>query len=220
MLKAMATAKRLMLWLGVAAGVALLLWGLIWLAKQAPEPGTLKNRTVNADDWVSGNRAAKVVLIEYGDFQCPACAFYYPIVEQLMDKNSDKMQFVFRHFPLGQHPNARPAAYAAQAAGRQDKFWEMYDLIYYQQNDWAGKNSQAAGEIFLGYARTLELDLDKYNADNSSDQTKQKVQSDYDGGIASGVNSTPTFYLNGQRVQPPNYDQFQKLIDEAVAANP
>jgi protein-disulfide isomerase len=112
------------------------------LAGKPVVPSTEGNATipniVAQDDWVKGNKDSKVIVVEYSDFQCPACAAYFPMVEQVMDEYKDKVAFVYRHFPLTSiHPHAEPMARAAEAAGKQGKFWEMYELIFKNQNAWS-----------------------------------------------------------------------------------
>ncbi len=209
--------SRVVIW-----GLAILLlggsvWGLAKLVQKSSSGGELAG-AITSQDWVQGNREAKIVLVEYGDFQCPACAAYFPIVEQLHQDFGDELAFVYRHFPLMQiHAQAEPAARAAEAAGRQDKFWEMYGLLYAKQKDWAGQSN--AEETFLKYAQGLDLDLAKYKNDFSSEEVRNRVKADYSGGLGMGLNSTPTFFLNGKRVQPRNYEEFRSIIQQSLAGN-
>ncbi|MDO8430118.1 MAG: thioredoxin domain-containing protein [bacterium] len=190
-------------------------FGMVRLAT-APKSELLLASAVSATDQSKGNKESLVVLAEYSDFQCPACATYYPVVEKIIEEFGDKIQFVYRHFPLPQHQQAKLAAYAAEAAGRQGKFWEMHDLIFGGQKDWAGnKDSQ---EIFENYAKALKLDLEKFKQDLDSEEIKEKVNNDYKSGLNSGVNSTPTFFLNGKQLQNPrSYEEFQNIIFNATS---
>ncbi len=172
-------------------------------------------KTITASDWVRGSKDSRVVLVEYSDFQCPACAAYFPAVEQLIKDLGNQFVFIYRHFPLDQHVNARPAAMAAEAAGKQGKFWEMYALIFDNQVVWS--NSAVAAEIFAGYARQLELDLIQYDMDLKDPVLKTKIEADYQSGLLLGVNSTPTFYLNGRKVTAPkDYDEFKSIIQSEI----
>lgn len=192
-------------------------WGLAKISQKPPAGGELL-AAVTSRDWVKGGREAKVVLVEYGDFQCPACAAYFPLVAELHQEFGDQMAFVWRHFPLSQiHAQAELAARAAEAAGRQGKFWEMHDLIFANQASWAGQSK--AGEIFLQYGRELKLDLDKYQNDLESAEVRERVKNDYQEGLAHGINSTPTFFLNGHKVHPNNYGEFKNIIQRALAGN-
>jgi protein-disulfide isomerase len=206
--------KRTVLWVSVIGILAVSLWGLTKLAATAPNDDPLPTatalQTLSETDWKKGDIASSTVLIEYSDFQCPACAAYYPILKQLEKEHGDRFAFGYRHFPLSQHQQAKPAAYAAEAAGKQGKFWEMHDMIFERQSAWAGKRN--ADDIFLGYARTLNLDIDQFEQDRKSKETREKVDADYASGIANKVQATPTFFLNGIRIQPRSYDDFVRLL--------
>ncbi|MDO8495725.1 MAG: thioredoxin domain-containing protein [bacterium] len=203
--------RRITFWLVVLVVLIGSVWGLAKVASRMPENSPVGAMDkVSGDDWVKGNPAATNILIEYGDFQCPACRAYFPLVEQLVKEKGDRLQFIYRHFPLPQHKNAKPAAYASEAAGVQGKFWEMYQLIYEGQNNW--KDVRDAKDIFVDYAKTLGLNLDDFKKDLGSDVIKSKVESQAKGGTQAGLNSTPTFIFNGKRIQPQNYEEFSNLI--------
>lgn len=140
---------------------------------------------------------SKVTLVEFGDFQCPFCAQSHPVLQSLLAQYPDKITFVARHFPLAQHRHAVVAAEAAEAAGAQGKFWEMYDLLYTNQDAW--ESSSDALSIFAGYAQQLELDMDQYNKDMTDHTYLDKVRADMADGNILGVNSTPSFFVDGQR---------------------
>lgn len=196
--------------------LAIIGFGIYHVMQNLPGQKMLTEQ-VGARDHILGDQTtAKVALVEYGDFQCPACGYWYPIVKQLEQDYRGKIIFVFRHFPLPQHANAIPAADAAEAASAQGKFWEMYDLIYSHQADW--ENSTSAIKIFEGYAQQLGLNLDQFRKDVSSNISSARVQYDMQTGQASYVNSTPSFFLDGAYVQPSDYNALNKLIDDAVNA--
>ena len=174
---------------------------------------------VNPTDRVFGIFDSKIVLIEYGDFQCPACAQYEPIVQQIRTDYVGKIAFVYRHFPLSQHKNAKITAYASEAAGKQGKFWEMHDMIYDGQNVWANLSDDKARDVMTKYAETIGLDLKLFEEQIDSGEVKNKVQSDNDCGLKAGVNATPTFILNGKKIQPRSYDEFKNFIEQELAAN-
>lgn len=164
-----------------------------------------------------GNKNAKTTLVEYSDYECPACALFYPVVKQIVDQNPDKLVFVYRNFPLPQHQNALSAAYAAEAAGKQGKFWEMHDLLFTNQNTWASQSSTTARDTFIGYATQLGLNIDQFQKDMDSQAVKDKVETDYQSGVKSGVGATPTFYLNGSKMAPPtSLNGFQNTIVQAI----
>lgn len=212
--------KRILWWGGgvvILAGLAAL---VIWGASQSDRAQiTASSGEITETDWVKGNPEAEVVLVEYGDFQCPACRSYYPIVNALAEEFGEEIGFVFRHFPLYRtHPNAEIAALAAEAAGLQGKFWEMHDMLFENQQSWS--NSRDPESIFSGYANDLELDVEKFTSDLGNSDLKDKVTNDYQGGIGIGINSTPTFFLNGEHISnPPALDAFREVIQQALAAN-
>jgi len=157
-----------------------------------------------------GDPNASVKIVEFSDFQCPACAAAHPIVKRVVEKNKDKVYFVFRYYPLAMHQNSKVAAQAAEAAGIQGKFWEMFDLLFENQNKWA--SSSDAKQIFQDYALELGLDLEKFKDD--FDKVKGPIEQDFSDGNKVGVDSTPTFFINGKKYPGVIQEsQFQSLID-------
>lgn len=179
--------------------------------------GSASSNTSQPTNHTKGSTETGVALIEYGDFQCPACSQYYPIVKQIAETYKDKITVQFRNFPLIQiHPNAMAAHRAAEAADKQGKFWEMHDLLYETQNDWASSNN--AGPIFESYAQQLGLDMGKFKTDVASEEINALINADRQEGNKIGANSTPTFVLDGVKVDNPrSLEDFTKLIDEAIA---
>jgi len=162
-----------------------------------------------------GTDSAKVEIVEFGDFQCPACGAAHPIVKSVIDKNSENVTFVFRHFPLPSHKNAMNAAKAAEAAATQGKFWEMHDMLYERQAEW--ENSASSKDVFTDYANQLGLDLTAFAEDFESEAISEKIQQEQNAGITLGVNSTPTFFINGEKaVGVLSEAEFQSKIDAAV----
>jgi len=173
-------------------------------------------------DWTKGPKDAKVSLIEYGDFQCPACGAYFPMVERIRADYDGKILFAFRNFPLySVHPNAGISAQAAEAAGIQGKYWEMNKLLYEKQTEWSSADpTKVVAQHFNGYARSLGLDVAKFDKDINISQVTDKIKSDVDGGNAAGVAQTPTFYVNLKQIQnPSSYEQFKTIIDQALASS-
>lgn len=213
--------KRLVFWLVFVSIIGLIVWGL-GVAMSRPVGSNLPQLGVPAPvtsaDHIEGSMNAPVTLIEYGDFECPACGVYAPLVEKLMtDEASTTLRVVFRHFPLPQHLNAPIAAQASEAAAAQGKFWEMYRLLYAGQNDWANLSDAAARQVFDGYAKTLGLDLTKFHSDIDSTATKQFIQNEMAEGESLGIDYTPSFFVNGKLVpNPQSYEQFKALIDAAA----
>lgn len=172
---------------------------------------------VTDQDHIRGKQTAPVVIIEYSDFQCPACASYFPVMKSLEQKYGDKLALVYRYYPLTQiHKNADLASRAGEAAAVQGKFWEMHDILFDRQNDWAaGSDVQ---QQMLDYAAELKLDVNKFKSDLTSQPVKDRVSRDVASGNAVALQGTPTFFLNGQKIaNPGSEDAFAKLIDAALA---
>ena len=146
-----------------------------------------------------GPANAPARLEEFGDFQCPPCGMFHPILQQMRSEFGDKLQITFREFPLTPtHQHALAAASAAEAAGMQDKFWEMHDLLYDHQNDW--KDKFDVRPIFEGYAQQIGLNMDRYKRDVASEVVAQRIFLDGKRGHSLGVKGTPTVFLNGREV--------------------
>lgn len=155
---------------------------------------------VGNGDHVRGRPDAPVTLVEYGDFECPFCKAAYPIVEQVRERFGPRLRFVYRHFPMAtMHPHARGAARATEAAAGQHPaaFWAMHDLLYEHR----GPPDE---ETLLDVARSLGLSTDRLRADMDSETVDRAVQEDFVGGARSGVNGTPTFYVDGIRYDGPH----------------
>lgn len=154
---------------------------------------TILKPEVTESDNIQGDSNAVITLVEYGDYQCPHCGLAYPIIKQIQDFFGDKLKFVFRNFPLQNiHELAVPAAIASEAIGKQNKFWEMHDAIFENQN-------ALNGNSFNLFAEQLGADIAKFDEDRKQSSTLDKVEGDFESGIMSGVNGTPTFFINGVR---------------------
>jgi protein-disulfide isomerase len=148
---------------------------------------------VGASDHAQGPADAPITLVEYGDYECPYCGMAYPIVKRVQARLGNRLRFVFRNFPLSEaHPHAAAAAELAEASASQGKFWEMHDLLYEHQTSLAPASLQ-------GYVRKLGLDVDALKATLAGGAPHQHVKSDFMSGVRSGVNGTPTFFINGRR---------------------
>ena len=155
-----------------------------------------------------GKASAPVILVEYGDYQCSHCGLAYPLIKKLMREFSSELLFVFRNFPLQQsHPAAMIAAQAAEAAALQGKFWEMHDLIYEHQDELDQDN-------LIYFAETLDLNVQKFNNDLNNQSVLSKIDNDFESGVRSGVNGTPTFFINENRLD--SYDESYESLAEAV----
>ncbi len=203
--------------------VVAIIGGAVVFGKDKESSGQLSN-------YVYGKADSSVKLIEYGDFECPACGFFYPIISQVKEKYKNQISFQYKHFPLVQaHQNATAAHRAAEAAGRQGKFWEMYDYLYGKQEDWngpssrdpAGTSTENAIKIFEQYAQEIGLNMDQYRADVLASSTVGTINADTTEGKNSyKVDSTPTFILNGKKIEDSttidSVEELSKLIDEAL----
>jgi protein-disulfide isomerase len=165
---------------------------------------------VNELDHIKGIPGASAQLVEYGDFQCPHCGAAHPIIKEVEKHFGDKLCFIFRHFPLSEsHPFAQAAAVASEAASNQGKFWEMHDMIYENQ-----ENLSPATLLLI--AGTLKLNMKVFQHD-IQDQQLLKVESNFESGILSGVNGTPSFYINGfQHYGPYEYHALINAINYAL----
>ena len=192
--------------------------GILWFNKKKTENSSGKSNNAQLSQHTLGAGNKKVTLIEYGDFQCPACAQYFPLIIQIEEKYGDDITFQFRNFPLIQiHNNAMAAHRAAEAAANQNKFFEMHDALYGQQKSWADASNPTP--IFESFAGQLGLNLEQYKTDVASAKTNDIINADIAEGKKIGANSTPTFVLDGKKIDNPNdLADFSKLIDEAIAA--
>lgn len=207
--------------IGILAVVTVIamIGGAILLGGQStsPTPGASVSPQVLVSDssYTKGNPEAKVQIVEFSDFQCPACAGVEPVVSKVTDEYGDKISFVYRHFPLPQHKNAILASLAAEAAGKQGKFWEMHALLFEKQAEWAEEGG--AKELFISFAKELELNEEQFKSDLDDQVLKDKINKDKADGDALGVNSTPSFYINGGKYTGAlSYDQMKSLIDSLL----
>jgi len=152
---------------------------------------------VGANDHIQGPAKAPVTLVEYGDYECPYCGEAYPVVKALQKRLGEQVRFVFRNFPLAEaHPHAEHAAEAAEAAGAQGKFWEMHDLLYENQD-------ALDDQDLVRYASALKLDVPRFVKEMKARTYVERVRADFSSGVRSGVNGTPTFFINGARHDGP-----------------
>ncbi len=199
-------------WIIFSAVVVVLLGGLIvWTRTTNPSVDVSKvnNNSIlaatpdsgNIADHVTGKTDSKVLLIEYGDYQCPSCGSAYPNVKTLMAQYGDRIALVFRNFPLTSiHANARAGAAAAEAAGLQGKYWEMHDLLYENQSTWTTLDSSQRTDAFNTFASQLGIDTKKFTTDLSDVNVNKKISFDIALGKQNSINATPTFFLNGAKV--------------------
>jgi protein-disulfide isomerase len=200
---------------GIVVICVVLLGAFIWFA---PKPNDGKARDlsllVRPNSHMTGTTTAKVTLVEFGDFQCPACATVSPFVKQIADsyKTNPNFNFVYRNFPLSQHINAFPSAEAAEAANAQGKYWEMSELLYKNQNDWAEIKDPTA--LFVSYAKTVGLDIVKFKADIDQKKFADFIQADLNDAKALALDYTPFLLLNG--VEVTDLQTLKAQIDAAL----
>jgi protein-disulfide isomerase len=157
----------------------------------------------------SGNGTVEVV--EFGDYQCPACAQVHPTVTRLQEEYEGRITFIFRNFPLSSHKNALPSAEAAEAAGAQGKYWAMHDMLYENQDEWSGVADPMG--IFIGYATDLGLDIDTFRHDYGAKKYLDSISNDQSDGYRLGVQGTPTFFVNGKQQRSFDYDALKNAIE-------
>jgi len=209
------------MWVGLAGILILLVVGAWYLAKPTETvDGTVGRMTSLEpvpDEWGMGNPEAKLRIVEFGDYQCPACGYYHPVVKGIMEEFSEDVYFVFRHFPLvNAHQFATMAASAAEAAGRQGKYWEMHDLIMNNQQMWS---RGMASTTFLRFARDLGLNDVQFQQDVRNPEILAKIERDFNAGIELNINSVPSFFFNGVYVQTPRSpEEFRALVLEYINA--
>lgn len=213
--------KRIMTWVIVVIVIVAAGYGVSQLGSNggvSVDGGVLlATDQITERDQVKGTAGAPVTLIEYSDFQCPACETYYPMVTRLNEEFGDQLQIAYRHFPLTTiHPNAALAARSTEAAGKQGKFWEMHDILFINQSDWSTGDTR---DKIFSYAESLGIDMNQFEQDIDSDEVKDKIKEDLASGQRAKITGTPTFFLNGQQIaNPRSYNDFAELIRIELAS--
>jgi protein-disulfide isomerase len=202
--------------IGLIALLIVLLLGYYFYAVGTGKVANVKQVVISETDHVRGAQSGSVTLVEFGDFQCPACAAYEPLVRKVTEDNPQILKVVFRHFPLTQiHKNALLAAKATEAAAIQGKFWEMHDILYDKQQEWSGQLN--ARDTFIAYAKLLSLDVKKFETDLENKSIEDKILAEYREGVSLGVQGTPTFFVNGKMIESPgSIEEFDKIIKDAA----
>lgn len=158
----------------------------------------------------------KAVLVEFLDFECEACGAFYPLVEDLRAEYGDQVSFVSRYFPLPGHPNSMTAAVAVEAAAQQGEFEAMYQRMFETQTEWS-HNQESQADTFRSYAEDLGLDMEAYDQAVADPATEERVLLDKNDGEGLGVQGTPTFFLDGELIQPATEEEFRQLIETAIS---
>lgn len=206
----------------IVLGVAILALGGIFVFSNNKSSSNNSNATASSvTNHSTGNLNSKVEIIEYGDFQCPACGQFFPLVSAVKAQYKDTVKFTFRHFPLDSiHKNARAGSRAAEAAGQQGKFFEMHDILYKNQNAWVDSSDPLT--IFAGYAQQLGLDVNAFKIYYASEAANSSINADLQEGQKKGVSGTPTFFIAGKQVNNNDLSTLEKFsaqIDAALKAN-
>ena len=166
-------------------------------------------KPVDEKDHFEGQADAPIILVEYGDYQCPHCGAAYPVIKKIQETFETQIKFVFRNFPLSEsHPMAFAAAVATEAAALQDKFWEMHDIIFENQRG-------MSNEALFRMAKQIGLDVEQFSNDIQKDTLSDKVEADFERGIRSGVNGTPSFFVNGTKFDGGSEDLFRMFQSNA-----
>ena len=203
-------------WIATVVAIVFGLWWLVASSNSQSKAAVPPSSEIVARDWRRGGEQALAQIIEYSDFQCPACGTYFPIIQELTEEFGDSVRFAYRHFPLRAiHPNAEAAARAAEAAGAQGAFWGMHDALFERQSEWSGARNPF--DSFAGYAALLGLDAARFEADYNSDAVKDAVRAHETAGRRLGVAGTPTFVVNGERIEnPKSPEEFRALLVSIV----
>lgn len=215
--------KNIPLLLGTIIGTVLLIIGVaVFFSKSAPvtdnPQATPVDQAVLMDGAtkIKGKPEAGITIVEFSDFQCPACKGYQPTIEQILKDNPDTVKLVYRHYPLDEiHPNARLAAQASEAALEEGKFWEFHDKLFATQDEWAEiADKKQLLEKFAEYAEELKIDKQAFIAKIESESVTQSVQKDRDFGNSLQVQATPTFYVNGVKTAAPQLLQTVQSLSQ------
>lgn len=204
------------LFLGIIFATVVIIGSAVFaFSRPTNTPKINQELLVRADSPKIGSPSASVTLVGFEDFQCPACGAYYPVVKKLTETYKDSLALVFRHFPLPSHANAIPAARAAEAAGKQGKFWEMHDKLYETQRDWSAEKNPT--EIFVGYAKGFGLNEEQFKKDMASSDVQKRIDNDIVDANTIGINATPTFFVNGEKiVNPRSFEEFETRIKAVI----
>lgn len=198
-------------WVVIGVITIVLFGGAFWFSSTAAERN---NEGVVVQSHFKGAAEPTVTLVEFSDFQCPACQSFQPALAEVMSLYGDAVQLEYKHFPLPFHQFAQQAAVAAEAAGQQGKFFEFHDLLFENQATWS--TAAAPNALFISYAEQLELDVEQFTRHMNSSLLRDKVRADLAEGRSLGVTGTPTFFLNGEVMQIRTFEDFITQIGAAV----
>ena len=210
-LKIMKLTSESKFFVGIIGLTVLIILGAVMLLSQPQKP-IAKELLIPASAPVRGNKDAKTWLVEFSDFQCPACKLFTAAVDEVATKNPDTLYVAYRHFPLSQHPLAQKAAIAAEAAGLQGKFWDMDKLLFANQDTLSDAK-------FTELAKSINLDMAVFASASSDPKTLEKITADVAYGNSLRLNATPTFFLNGVKLEVESPDELKKKVENALSIN-
>ncbi len=212
--------------IGIGLGTLAVFAAIVFaVTKTSPAPAVSQvadeKILVREDSYKIATSTATVTIVEFADFQCEACRAAQPGVKLLLEDYKGKVNFVSRYFPLPGHEYSRLAAHAVEAAGEQGKVWEMQDMLFEKQDEWGGHaeslTKTKVTEYFLGYARTLGLNVDQFKQGIESGKFEAKISRDFADAEALNLTGTPTFFINGKKlVEAPSYANLKKAVDQAL----
>jgi len=202
--------------------VVLVCVGIFALTGNKAKTGSGSSSSGTPTSHLIGTSTTGVKMVEYGDYECPYCEEYYPVVKQVQAEYNNKISFQFRNFPLvSVHVNAFAGARAAEAAALQNKFWEMHDALYDSSNWQVWSTASDPTPYFSQYAQQLGLNVTQFKTDFASSQVNDSINADMAAGNALGIQGTPTFYIDGQQTTiAPTVAAFEKVINDAIAKQP
>jgi len=174
-----------------------------------------KSDLIAVDSWSRGNREAKVWIVEFSDFQCPACGVIQPVIQRVLNSYGDKILFAYRDYLLPAHKFAQISGLAAEAAGEQGKFWEYHDKLFANQTSWSSDSDPS--KTFIQYAKDIGLDTDKFTRSFEEKKGQNHINSDEAAGNRVGIAATPTFFINGTKFDGGlSFDEFKKEIEKRL----
>ncbi len=209
--------KSIILWGSVVVGIVALVFLLAKYGNSSTSSSTSLSTAVSAEDQAKGAETPRITIVEYSDFQCPACGSTYPIVKQVVESYPDDVQFVYRHYPLTTiHQNAQLSAQASEAAALQGKFWDMHDVLFNTQAQWSNLDNPT--DFFATLATSIGIDEAQFRSDLTSSAVKQRVSKNESEANAMRLPGTPSFFFNGSLIDHPgSYAGFKTLIDAELA---
>lgn len=185
------------------------------MSKDATSSATVSPAEATTEAEATESAKKIVQIVEFSDLQCPACKAAAPLVPAIRAQHPGQIEFVFRHYPLTQiHQNSMAAAYAAEAAGKFDKFWEMHDLLFEKQEEWEGLSADDVKNKFVEYAQSLNIEKDPFTAEMNGDTVKSAVQSDIRLGDDVKISATPTFFVDGKKVSA---SEVEEAVTQALS---